>query len=436
MVIVMSTACTFGGEKGLSAYEIAVKNGFSGTEAEWLASLKGSDGKSGADGKSLTIDDLKQLYNEEKAKGYEGDFYTFLKNKMGFEFSTTRDNAQTISDNMLSCVTINTVMTSSGILSSSSSISAGSGVIYSIDRAKGNATIITNYHVVYDQNSPTKIGKEIRVMLRGQEYEDYQMVAKYVGGSMKYDLAVLQIENSEVIKKSNATAVTLDTSPTKVGGTAIAIGNPQGTGMSVTEGIVSVDSEYIEMNLVDNSGKENMRVLRVDTAINQGNSGGGLFNAEGKLIGIVNAKIIKTGVESVGYAIPASVVKGVVENILANCDGVTNTSVLKPTLGVTVEPKDSQLEYVAESGIYKIKETVRIKSVANNSLASGKFQEGDILQSVTINGVTKEIDRVHVVTDSLLDARAGESVTIKVLRDGKSVDVTVPITTADMQAVK
>ncbi len=432
----MTTACTIGGEKGLSAYEIAVKNGFTGTEAEWLASLKGSNGTNGKDGQSLTIDDLKQLYNEEVAKGYEGDFYAFLKDKMGVEFNVGKDNAETISNNMLSCVTINTVLTSGGLLSGSSSMSAGSGVIYDIDREKGNATIITNYHVVYDQNSTTKIGKEIRVMLRGQEYSDYQMIAKYIGGSMKYDLAVLRIENSEVIKNSNATAVELDNSPVKVGGAAIAIGNPQGTGMSVTEGIVSVDSEYIEMSLVDNSGKEQMRVLRVDTAINQGNSGGGLFNAEGKLIGIVNAKIIKTGVESVGYAIPASVVRGVVENILAHCDGVTNTQVLKPTLGVSVKIKDSKLEYVSDKSIYKIKETVEIAEIENNSLADGKFQVGDILQSVTINGVTKEIDRMFVVTDSLLDARAGAEVTIKVLRGGETIDIVVPITTADMNAVK
>ena len=427
MTVIMATACTMG-EKGLSAYDIAVKNGFVGTEAEWLESLRGDNGINGTDGQSLSLDDLRQLYNEEVSNGYSKDFYTFLQEKLGLDINANIDNAEIISKSMLSCVTINTVLSSGGV-------SGGSGVIYNLDQPNGNAIIVTNYHVVYDQYSTNNIGKEIKVMLRGQEYQEYQMIAQYIGGSMTYDLAVLSIENSEVIKNSNARAVTIDTAPTKVGGSAIAIGNPQGEGMAVTEGIVSVDSEYIDMVLVDNKTSAQMRVMRVDTAINKGNSGGGLFNAEGKLIGIVNAKIIKTGVEGVGYAIPASIVRSVVNNVLATCDG-TNTPLYKPVLGIQAKIRDSKLAYNSDRGIYQIKETIVVDQITNNSLAYGKLQVGDVLVSINVGGVDKGIDRLFVVSDSLLDARVGQNVTIKVLRDGQQVDIVIPVEMKDMVAVK
>lgn len=427
MTVIMATACTMG-EKGLSAYDIAVKNGFVGTEAEWLESLRGDNGINGTDGQSLSLDDLRQLYNEEVSNGYSKDFYTFLQEKLGLDINANIDNAEIISKSMLSCVTINTVLSSGGV-------SGGSGVIYNLDQPNGNAIIVTNYHVVYDQYSTNNIGKEIRVMLRGQEYQEYKMIAQYIGGSMTYDLAVLSIENSEVIKNSNARAVTIDTAPTKVGGSAIAIGNPQGEGMAVTEGIVSVDSEYIDMVLVDNKTSAQMRVMRVDTAINKGNSGGGLFNAEGKLIGIVNAKIIKTGVEGVGYAIPASIVRSVVNNVLATCDG-TNTTLYKPVLGIQAKIRDSKLAYNSDRGIYQIKETIVVDQITNNSLAYGKLQVGDVLVSINVGGVAKEIDRLFVVSDSLLNARVGQNITIKVLRDGQQVDIVIPVEMKDMVAVK
>ena len=67
---------------------------------------------------------------------------------------------------------------------------------------------------------------------------------------------------------------------------------------------------------VNINGKTEMRVIRVDTAVNPGNSGGGLFNSKGELIGIVNAKIISSDVENIGYAIPSSVAINVADNII------------------------------------------------------------------------------------------------------------------------
>ena len=91
-----------------------------------------------------------------------------------------------------------------------------------------------------------------------------------------------------------------------VGSSAIAIGNAQGLGISSTSGVVSVDSEYITMTAADGKTAVAFRVMRVDTAINSGNSGGGMYDDNGNLIGIVNAKIVYDGVENIGYAIPSN----------------------------------------------------------------------------------------------------------------------------------
>ena len=136
--------------------------------------------------------------------------------------------------------------------------SAGSGVIYQMDTSEGDAFIITNYHVVYDASSNTEngISEDISVYLYGSEIEEKAMKATYVGGSLYYDIAVLRVEDSEILKTSNACAVDVaDSDKVAVGDSAIAIGNAQGLGISSTSGIVSVDSEYITMTAADEKNK-------------------------------------------------------------------------------------------------------------------------------------------------------------------------------------
>ena len=85
--------------------------------------------------------------------------------------------------------------------------------------------------------------------------------------------------------------------------------------------------------------------MRVDTAINSVNSGGGLFDDEGSLIGIVNAKIIYDGVENIGYAIPSNVAVSIAENIIHYCYGTDTESVQRALLGITVSTSDSKAVY-------------------------------------------------------------------------------------------
>lgn len=314
---------------------------------------------------------------------------------------------------------------------SSEYYSAGSGVIYQLDKEKGNAFIITNHHVVFDADSKADngISELIEVYLYGSELEGFQMEAAYVGGSQYYDIAVLYIENSDILKGSDAQAVSVADSDTiVVGQTAIAVGNAEGEGITATSGIISVDSEHITMTAVDNITEVSYRVMRVDTAVNQGNSGGGLFNDKGELIGIVNAKIIDENVENIGYAIPTRVAIAVADNIIDHCFGMDCESVMRAMLGVTIINTSSNAVYDAQTGTMRIVESIEVHEVSDTSIAKGLLESGDVLVSATLNGETQAVTRQHHVIDLMLKARAGDSMQITVLRDGKEQTVTVKLT--------
>ena len=316
-----------------------------------------------------------------------------------------------------------------GTGSASEYYSAGSGVIYQLNQAAGDAIIITNYHVVFDADSRAEngIAEKIQVYLYGSEITGMELEATYVGGSMYYDLAVLQVKGSDVLKNSDATAVSLGNSDLlQVGSTAIAIGNAEGSGISTTSGVVSIPSEYITMTASDGMTSVNYRVIRVDTAVNSGNSGGGLFDTNGKLIGIVNAKTIESGVENIGYALPVAVVEAVVNNILDYCLDQENENVMRPMLGVTVQVVASRAVYDSETGLLTIQDTVQVQSVEKEQL--GKvFEAGDILVSATLNGVTKPLTRQHHLIDLLVTARVGDVVEFVVQRGGQEVTLSVTI---------
>ncbi len=309
--------------------------------------------------------------------------------------------------------------------------SAGSGVIYRMDKDEGDAFIITNYHVVYDASSNTTngISDNISVYLYGSEVKNKAIEATYVGGSLYYDIAVLRIEDSEILKVSNACAVDVaDSDKIVVGDCAIAIGNAQGLGISSTSGVVSVDSEYIEMTAADERTKVSFRVMRVDAAVNSGNSGGGLYNEEGDLIGIVNAKIVYDGVENIGYAIPSNLAVSIAENIIDYCYYTDSERVQRASFGITVISIDSRSVYDLTAGVMRIEETVCVYEVAEGSLSDGILQVNDVIVSATVNGNTTEITRQYQIIDMMIDARVGDVITFNILRDGEEQTVSITIT--------
>lgn len=317
--------------------------------------------------------------------------------------------------------------------------SSGSGVIYSIDDS-GSAFIITNHHVVYHGSSNTKnhISDKIFVYLYGMESQTCAIPASYVGGSVNYDIAVLRVEKNAILKNAylsgSAAAVTIGNSDDVVPGmTTIAIGNPSATdlsGISVTKGIVSVDSEHITMTADDGSGEISFRVIRTDTPVNAGNSGGGLFNDKGELIGIVNAKITSADIEGIAYAIPSSVARAIADNIIDYCFGKDCESVMRGLLGVKITTTGYSSFYDTEAGVLRRIEQISVHEVTTGGLGDGMLLKGDVVKSITIGDKTITVSRQHHLIDAMLDVRVGDTVSIVVLRNGVETTVSTTITEA------
>ena len=165
-----------------------------------------------------------------------------------------------------------------------------------------------------------------------------------------------------------------------------------------------------------------MRVIRIDTAVNEGNSGGGLFNEKGELIGIVNAKTKSLSVDDIGYAIPSNIAVYCAENILDHCDGNTNTQMIKCLVGITVQTTDSYARYDADSGTITLYDEVTIVEFSETSMVKDVLKEGDILKKIRLNEDDEiAICRQYELIDLMLTARVGDTVTLTVLRDGEEV---------------
>jgi serine protease Do len=419
MTLPMLTSCA-----GKSAYEIAVEHGFEGSEEDWLDSLRGDDGSDGADGEDGK-DGVDGSDGQDGKDGVDGEDGT----------AVIPDSDRAYNLALLSAVSVycEFTVTSEGWLGNTkeeTATSAGAGVIYQLDREKGDAYIITNYHVVFAADSDEQISEAITVYLYGMEYTDYAIEATYVGGAMNYDIAVLKVEGSEILKHSAARAVEpADSCDIVVGGSAVAIGNPEAYGISVTRGIISVESEELTMTGADEKTQVTFRVIRIDAAVNHGNSGGGLFNTAGQLIGIVNAKIIADDIDGIAYAIPSNIAVGVAQNIIDNSTRKDYTDgVWRCLMGITVAPNEIRREVDEEQGIVHIREEVAVQTVNPGSLAEGKLEEGDILKTVRIGKKEYVITRTFVIVDAMLSARVGDTVTLTVERDGEEVSVKLKIT--------
>lgn len=380
----------------------------------------GEDGKDGIDGQDGK-DGVDGLDGKDGINGQDGKDGTIISGSgnASLEFSVA------------SCLQ-STVLIDCGFKTSLSSIvndsySSGSGIIYSCNKLTGDAIIVTNYHVVYDSQSLTfnGISDDIKVYLYGSRSTDKAIEATYIGGSMNYDLAVLKISNSDIIKNHEISPVRLRSSDDiHVGEASFALGNPRGDGFSVTSGIISVDSENVEIPASDGSGAITMRLLRTDTPVNSGNSGGGLFDANGYLIGIVNAKIKELGVEGFGYAIPSSTMEAVVENILYYCLDTNLESLKRPLLGISVKITNPYTKYNSETGYVDLYESSTVVEVSPTALAYNKIFAGDIIKEVSISGsceMSVEVTRQYKLLDILLNARIGDTVYVTVERNGNLI---------------
>ena len=433
-------SCEISVGNGMSAYEIAVKNGFSGTEQEWLDSLKALP-DTGEDSSSDSSENTSGDQSENVGSSSDATYnYDITINSSGVDSVKYAASLGLRSAVSIKC-SFTTTVGSSYSQSTQTYTSAGAGVIYKIND-EGSAFIITNYHVVYDQkcNTTNKISNSIKVFLYGMETDQYAIHAEYVGGSQNYDIAVLHISNSQVLMDAYnngcaRAADFADSDKVAVGQTAIAIGNPESEGISVTSGIVSIDSEYIVMTSIDETDEVTFRVMRVDTPINSGNSGGGLFDSEGKLIGIVNAKSSETGIENIGFAIPSNLALAVTRNIIDFCYQKTCQSVMKASIGITVGICSFETDYNEETGIIEKSETVFVKSISPLSSTYSSLSKNDIITSVKIgDGAEIKVTRKYHFEDALLDAREGDIIEIKYMRNSSEGTVKITVTQSMISA--
>lgn len=407
-VSVFFASCISNGTQGDSAYEIAVKNGFEGTEAEWLESLKGSDGKDGADGSNgtdgkdgFTLEELINYYLENNPGSTVEDFYSSLG------LDVTPSITSVVQSALKSSVGILCTTTYRSPLGQDEQAWSGSGVIYKLS---GNtAYIITNYHVIYDSYN-NKYCENINIYLYNRVLKDDLISATVVGASRNNDIAVIKA-TSDAFLEDTVQTVKVNTEDPVAGQATFAVGCPTLYTFSVTSGIVSVESEYITTD-----SSENVRVYRTDAALNSGNSGGGMFNEYGELMGISDAKSADTTDDNICYAIPASLAIAVADNII-------ETGGQRFLMGVQMKLTDMNT-YIDEEGIIRSVYTYSVLSVDKDSAAYGKVEEGDVMVSVAINdeeGV--KIDTSFRAQEYLMNARVGDTVNLTVLRNGETVTI-------------
>lgn len=401
----------------------------------------GADGSDGQDGNDVTIEQAYNAYVEQYGSISYADF---LKIYLSYN---TSGNSVVINQCLQSSMKVYTAFretTRVGLTTYQDVVEVycGSAVIYKIDA--DYTYIITNYHVIYDSNANEDNGSKLAYQIFGYLYGsegqpqetsnvdddgypiydggEYGIDCQIVGASITKDIAVLRANTQDILAiNSNAKPVEFAQNYI-VGETAIAIGNPEDEGISVTEGIVSVDNEFISI-AIDQTVRA-YRSIRIDTALYGGNSGGGLFNCNGELIGITNAGD-KTD-QNVNYAIPLNIVKNTVENLMYYYEqtGVASCG-KKLSLGITVAAQNSKYVYDSTKGYGKIVEEVMIEEVVEGKLASQiGMQVGDRVLSVILNETEFAVDRFFEIGDVLLLARANQQIKFKILRGGETITTT------------
>lgn len=284
--------------------------------------------------------------------------------------------------------------------------SSGSGII--VGQNDTELLIVTNNHVIEDSTS-------ISVTFIDESSVD----AAVKGTDAESDLAVIAVplENISADTKAQIKAATMgDSDSLKMGQGVIAIGNALGLGQSVTVGHVSALNREIT---VDGNQKT---VIQTDAAINPGNSGGALLNAKGELIGINEAKYSDESVEGVGYAIPISMAKDIIEDLKLRTTKVEVAEDEQGYLGIQVQNIDS-----TTAKMYDMPEGVYVYKITENSAASeSDLREKDVITKFDGESVKTNAD----LTNLLTYYKAGTTVTLTVqsLENGEYVERQVEIT--------
>ena len=301
---------------------------------------------------------------------------------------TLMSPAEVYASTVNSVVSINCSAVSTNIFGQQTeSASSGSGFIYTAD-----GYIVTNQHVVANASS-------INVTL----YNGDTYPATLVGSDSDYDVAVLKIDAKDL------PAVTLGSSTdVNVGDTVMAIGNPLGElTFSMSQGIVSCVNRAINVEGTP------FNMIQVDASINPGNSGGPLMNLYGEVVGIVSAKYssyANTTVEGLGFAIPINDVQSIIKDIMEN-GSVGNKAYMAITAGTMTQQMAAQYKINATEGVF-------VYSVEHDGAGDkAGLKLGDVITKLNDTQITSMED----LSAAKKGFKAGDTVTLTVLRDGKEI---------------
>lgn len=282
----------------------------------------------------------------------------------------------------------------------STSQGSGSGIIVSSD-----GYILTNNHVVNSTSSSSYYqiteATKVTVKLYNDETE-YE--AKIIGSDTQTDLAVIKID-----KKGLTAAQLGDSDAVQVGEFAMAIGNPLGLQSSISCGIVSAKNRKVN----DSETGITYNLIQTDAAINSGNSGGALVNADGNVIGINTLKLSGTGVEGIGFAIPINSTLDVYNELK------TNGKISRPYIGIggvdLTEALAKQNNLVI--GVY-------IKTIDNFSAAEkAGLKIGDVIIEADGTKITTMDELIAIKNKH----KIGDKMTLKINRDGKEKEITLTL---------
>lgn len=283
---------------------------------------------------------------------------------------------------------------------------SGSGII--VGQNDTELLLVTNYHVVEDAD---------RLEITFVDSSTAEATVKSSAKSM--DLAVISVKLSDLTQETKdqiAIAALGDSDALKVGEPAIAIGNALGYGQSVTTGVISALDREIDIESdYDITGS----FIQTDAAINPGNSGGALLNIKGEVIGINSSKIGGSTVEGMGYAIPISAAKPIIEDLVKKADRTLVAEAERGYLGVTVT--DYLYSDDAPNGVY-------IDKVDKNSAADAAgLVAGDIITQFGDDEITSLSD----LQDALVYYRQGQKIVVKAQRRdryGEYKEISVNVT--------
>ena len=284
---------------------------------------------------------------------------------------------------------------------------SGSGII--VGENDNEFLLVTNYHVIQDN-----------VQLTVKFVDETEAAAYVKGYDESIDIAVISVKKSDLSQATiNAIKVAElgDSNTLRIGEPAIAIGNALGYGQSVTTGVISALNRDIEMENTSSS------LIQTNAAINPGNSGGALLNIKGEVIGINSNKLGGTTIEGMGYAIPISDVRDIIETFMKREVQQVLSEDERGYLGIKGATVDD-----ATRATFGIPEGVYVKSVYDRSAAEqAGIIKGDVITKIDGQSV-KTLDAMQ---DILSYYKGGDTITITIMRAGAdgyeeiNIDVTL-----------